>query len=507
MEFQHITQNVGSLETIYDGKLEQAVDGDITLPEYCPDIIRILKCTVEPSIHSAQASGERVAVEGAARVHVLYAAEDGTLQSFEQTYPFARTADIPGAEGAAVRATVKTEYANARAVSPRRLDVHGLLSIALNVLRRREDAILTQVSGGGIQALGGTVNLSSLEALHGTTFQMNEVIEVEPNLPPVDQILSRQAVVIPTEMKAIKNKLLIKGNLEVRLTYSSRGAKEPITITHIMPLSQIIEAPGVSEQTANTLRLRVNSLDITPKPDTNGAARLLDIAARVAADVKGYAPVELPVVKDAYSTQGGIALDTRRLESRELAETFRDTFTAKEGFDFGSGGIQSVQLLTGDLLPPVVAVKDDGLHANGKIKLSIVYLDGAGQIASAEKELPYSFRRAMKQGGKNLAADLDIDLLNLQETVSGDHLDVRAELAATGETTAAAAHTVVNAVSANEEEALPKRSPLTIYFASSGEPVWDIAKRYRTTVDAVRQENELASDTAAAGQMLLIPSV
>jgi len=507
MEFQHTTQNVGSLETVYDGKLEQAVDGDITLPEYCPDILRILKCTVEPSVHSAQSTGERVAVEGAARVHVLYAAEDGTLQSFEQTYPFTRTSEIAGlGDNAAVRAAVKTEFANARAVSPRRLDIHGMLSIHQQARRRREDSVLTGLSGGGIQALGDTIRLSSLEALHSTAFPLTEVIEVAADNPPVDQILLRRASVIPTEMKAIKNKLLVKGNLDTTMVYNSRGVKDSVRVTHTMPISQIIEAPGVTEQTANTLQLRVNSLDVTPKPDSNGAARLMEIAARIAADIKGYAPVELPVVKDAYSTMGGIALDTRRLETRELVESFRESFLAKHSFDF-SDGIQSVQLMTGELSPPDIGMQGDNVQVSGSLKLHAVYTNQEGQLANAEKQLPYTFRRAVKKSGGNLSTDVDVDLLTLQESVSGDHMEVRAELAVAGDVYATGASTVVNAVNANEEEVLPARSPLTIYFAAEGEPVWDIAKRYRTTMDSIRQENELTSENAMAGQMLLIPSV
>ena len=508
MEFQHTTQNVGSLESVYDGKLEQAVDGDITLPEYCPDILRILKTTVEPSVHSAQAAGERVTVDGAARVHVLYAAEDGTLQSFEQTYPFTRTSEIGGlGEGAAVRATVKTEFANARAVSPRRLDIHGMLSIHQQVRRRREDAVLTGVSGGGIQALGDTVRLSSLEALHSTAFPMNEVIELDAGNPPADQILLRRAAVIPTEMKAIKNKLLVKGNLDTTVVYNSRGVKDPVRVTHTIPISQILEAPGVSEQTANTLRLSVNSLEVTPKPDTNGAARLLEIAARVAADIKGYAPVELPVVKDAYSTQGGIALDIRRLETREHVESFREPFLAKQSFEMGPDGVQSVQLLTGELSPTETILQDGGVQVNGKLNLHAVYTNRDGMLANAEKQLPYTFRRALKKGAGAMEADVDTSLLNLQESVSGDHMEVRAELAVAGDVFDAGGGMVVQAVRPNEEEILPARSPLTIYFAAEGEPVWEIAKRYRTTTDSIRAENELAAEYAAAGQMLLIPSV
>lgn len=511
MELQLSTRNIGSIETVYDGKLEQAVDSDVTLPEYCPDILRILQCSIEPSIASVQAVGERVSVEGSARVSVLYAGEDGALQSFEQTYPFTRTADINGlGDGSAVvSAGVKTEYANGRAVSQRRLDIHGMLGIRLLARRRREDAILTGAEGGGIQVLSGALKLSSLEALNETSFPLSEVIEVEPSAPAVDQVILRRAVAIPSEVKAIKNKLLLKGNLEVRVIYRGRDAKTPVQLLHTMPISQILEAAGVTDDTANTLRLRTLSIEAVPKPDTNGALRLLDVTARVAAEIRGYEAMELPVLTDAYSTQGGLRLDTRRLETRHLLESFQDTTLAKHSFEFGGAGIDSVQLLSGEVLPTRTQMKADGLETGGALRLHIVYLDGEGQAAHAEKELPFTYRRPRRAApDEKLDADVAVELISAQESVNGGSLEVRAELGLAGDIFRIGSHEVLSGIDQAEEDAVASRSPLTIYFASAGEPLWDIARRYRTTMDAIREENDCcAGETAAEGQMLLIPCV
>jgi len=507
MELQHTTQSVGSLETVFDGKLEQAVDGDITLPEYCPDILRILKCGMEPSIHAVQATGERVSIDGSARITVLYAAEDSSLQSFEQSYPFSRGADVGNlTDQCAIAVSARAEYANARAVSPRRLDIHGMLTIPMQARRRREDAVLTGVSGGGMQTLAEQVSLSSLEALHAVGFPLSEVIEIDPGAPSIDQIVLRRAAAVATEVKAIKNKLLVKGSLELRVAYRSRGAKEPVQVLHSMPISQIIEAPGVSELTANTLRLRVNALDAAPKADGSGEARLLEISARVGAEVRAFAPVELPVVKDAYSTQCGVVLESRRLDTRQLLESFRESFAARESFDV-PGKIQGLQLLTGELLPADISVRDGAVAAAGKLKAHAVYIDGEGKVATIEKELSFSFRRALKKVSPGAVAEVELELLSVQGSVSGDTLEVRAELAALGDVFIVDTRSVVGGVAQDEDCAAPRRSPLTIYFAADGEPLWEIAKRYRTTVDAVRQENELTSEAATAGQMLLIPCV
>ena len=47
---------------------------------------------------------------------------------------------------------------------------------------------------------------------------------------------------------------------------------------------------------------------------------------------------------------------------------------------------------------------------------------------------------------------------------------------------------------------------LKLYFAQKGEPVWDIAKRYNTSANAIFSENGMEEGDTADG-MLLIPIV
>ena len=48
---------------------------------------------------------------------------------------------------------------------------------------------------------------------------------------------------------------------------------------------------------------------------------------------------------------------------------------------------------------------------------------------------------------------------------------------------------------------------LVIYFADSGEKLWDIAKRYNTSPTEIASVNELETETLDNGRMLLIPRV
>ena len=52
-----------------------------------------------------------------------------------------------------------------------------------------------------------------------------------------------------------------------------------------------------------------------------------------------------------------------------------------------------------------------------------------------------------------------------------------------------------------------KHSAITIYFSDKNESVWDIARKYNTTTDAIKAENEITENTIKENLMLLIPCI
>ena len=59
-----------------DRTAEVPFDLDVHLPEYCPDVRRVLQCTVLPNIRSVSVSGESVQIEGSGVLRILYVTED-----------------------------------------------------------------------------------------------------------------------------------------------------------------------------------------------------------------------------------------------------------------------------------------------------------------------------------------------------------------------------------------------------------------------------------------------
>ena len=52
MEYKLQKEKCDICEKIFEGASEQPVDLDLSLPDYCPDVERILKCRICPGITS-----------------------------------------------------------------------------------------------------------------------------------------------------------------------------------------------------------------------------------------------------------------------------------------------------------------------------------------------------------------------------------------------------------------------------------------------------------------------
>ena len=86
-------------------------------------------------------------------------------------------------------------------------------------------------------------------------------------------------------------------------------------------------------------------------------------------------------------------------------------------------------------------------------------------------------------------------------------LEVKVELRLASSVFEQASCRAVADISADEEHPREKdtSAALTIYYADASESLWDIARMYCTSADAIREENGLAEDFIPENGMLLIP--
>lgn len=511
MEFNTRTQDISVRETAYAGGAEQAVDSDITLPEYFPDIVRVLKCELKPNIASVKTAGDRITADGTGVLCVLYISDDQKLHCFEQNIPFTKFVETKAAEnGGAVSARAKTEYVNCRVVNPRRVDIHGSISLHFAVDIRKTQKILSACDGAGVETRSRKINICNLLSCDEKAFTLNETLEIGAGKSSIAQLVRSEAVAVIEDTKLVSGKILIKGELFVKTLYiadSTDGALQ--RIEHSMPISQIIEVDSNEDDCTDYVRLFVSELTVAAKTDASGALRLLEINASVRAAAEIYKTAETTAVIEAYSTKFALEEKAAGVDIRNLSEILNDTFLCRGSLDLSGSNVAAVLDAACAGITQNTAVRAGELTVNGTVTLNLLIADTAGQISFTQRQFEYEYKHGIASSAERLSCEPTLAVTGVNFLLGAeDKIDARVEADISAAVFEVETLKVLTEIKVDETKPKSvKTASLTIYFAEAGESVWSIAKRYNTTVRAVMQENRLSDDILQENCKLLIPRV
>lgn len=494
--------------TVLDTVAEQLADVDLTLPDYCPDIKKILKCSLTPKLQSKSLSGGQLRVDGFCVVNVLYVEGDhDTIRCCEQSVNFSQSfslRDTP--ETYAVLTATKPEYINCRALSPRRLVMHGAFSLYVKVLATESVSLYTPPEN--LQVLERRLDCADLQAFCQEQFTVSEEISAADK-PPVEAILHTSVTAGVNDVKAVTGKLMINGELNLRMFYlCDVETGETAKLEYLLPFNQIIDCEGVDENTHNLLGCEVMSYDVRLKNDVMSEKPLIILDAKLCMTGEGYASREETLICDAYSTDYVCVPQFDNLRAVTEVHPVAEGFMEKLTMRVDSGRIAKILDIYADSLMLNAAAIDGGVKVSGKINLCMLALDEKNVPLFVERSCDYEHRLASADGcdsltfGKARAAGLSYRLAD------DNTAEIRMELKITGGAMKNETVRVVTEVEIAEDQPIASDNcTLTLYYAGEGENLWSIAKAHNTRLDLLMQENNRDTIELDSAQMLLIPKL
>ena len=123
MELKVFRDTLSTMASLCETKAELPIETEILIPDYLPQVFKIVKCFVYLVTLQKQITAGRLTVEGYLRCVVYYQAEeDQSLCQTEQKIPFTRAMDLPESnyQGYTAQVSGEVEYLNCRAVCPSR---------------------------------------------------------------------------------------------------------------------------------------------------------------------------------------------------------------------------------------------------------------------------------------------------------------------------------------------------------------------------------------------------
>ena len=498
-------------EPLSDVAEECTINGDYLLPEYCPDVAVVLKCMITPQIQTRRPSGDTFAVEGVAVVRVLYLDEERTcVREAEFTQPIHCALRVPdGCEGIPIRVWVMQDYVNCRAVSSRRIEVRSGFTMHARAQRVCSLELPCESAVKRLHTKEQSEAVSRHCAAGEKMLTVNETLAFDSSRPSAEQLLGGECTAAVTEVKLLTDKAIVKGCLYLHQLYASdvvNGSTAVLDFT--IPFSAIMDVEGVRSGQQYTAYVSVLSDTEECVAGEGGMSSSLLFTAKLLVQLHTYEKETVTLITDAYHCDCPVSVDRERLLLQALEDTLCQTVTMQKELALPDEHLR--EILDVWLMPLTPQGEVQSGHAQFRVPMVVSMLarnvDGAvvyyEQVEDFTTECALSLR-----GDAEVSLQATASVIGINYAALGDKLDLRVTVSLSCEWWRKTQADVVRELTLQEECAFADDgATMRLYYAQSGESVWDIARHCHTSPNAVREENNLHDDVLSVKTVLLIPT-
>lgn len=493
----------------FDGTADLPIEGDVLLPDYCPDIARVLNTEACARIDTKTLDPGRLNVSGTFCVKIIYIPDNSSsIRCFTYESALTHTFEAAGVDrNDMAKAKARVDYVNCRPISPRRFQIKASVSISAKVWSRKDEEIVTGCDDDRVEMLSRRIKVSSPIGFAERPFSVEDELEVSYGKPPVASIVRCDAAAVVQDYKVIANKIITKGELVLHTLYSPEAEDSKLEVMdHSLPLSQIIDLEGVDEESIVSVKYEVKNINVEMMANDDGENRIMSVKADINAMASARGNGEFTAVADAYSPVYEMEIQMKPISVEYITDIIKSNETVKLSVEAPGDGFSSVTDCV--VKPETVTAKAEGknLVITGEMSISVMASDMNGGPVCLERSAPFTINEPMSAPGVNIRCEPDITVVAATFSIVPGGIDIRCDCMVSAIVFSVDSENVVADMSLDETKPREiKQKTLTLYFADGGESLWNIAKRYNTSVEAIKRENNLEEDTLQERSMLLIP--
>ncbi len=495
-------------DTLCKADTQKSVDFEINLPDYCTDIKKILKCFVTPGINSHSAVGDTVKISGNVTLRLVYINEKDKVDCFESSKDFIseiKLSTIP--DDACITTRVKMNYVNCRVLSQRRMTVSTNLTVGACVSALSPCNVISDITDDTVEKKVRTQKTENVIVIKEKLFDLGETADLPEDMPAVEKIINVRGYATVSNTKAVSDKMLLKGQLTAEILYiCDVTTGKTALFRHTMPISQIVDLPGADEKSICRCSVEIKQLTVSAKSAAK-ENRLIEVAAKVCAKVRCSELKEVTVIEDAYCKKGELKGQYAVTEFLCPVQSTARQITEKLSLSLGTDKLKEIT----DILPleeNCTFTREEGeavFHLSAV--LGILYTDSDGCGAYAEKNVDFDIRETLTEKSDSLICTPIVKIKEIDYHLAGkDTADLSLNIDITADIFRSDSLRILNSAEVTEKKS-SHAAALTLYFAEEGEDLWEIAKRYSTSLDSIVKENGLKDRKKTVRRMLMIPSV
>ena len=523
-----------SCTTFASAQSQITLDDDYNVPDYRPDIVKVLKEKGELHFDEAKAAAGAAWLKGRLVFRVLYRSdqENGKISCLKGEIPFQEKLNMDGVqEYDVIQASGEIEDLTIGVIHSRKISVRAVILLKTEEPREKEDELCVGIEADdGCEKRYRNTNILQLLCMKRDQCRQKSEITLLSSKPNVQEILWKSLEIRNLDTKMGQDGVKLSGEVLISVLYQEEEETDRVQwYETVIPLDCGVECDaGTEADIIYKVKARPASMELEVKPDYDGEERVLVLELVMNLDIRVWKEQEISMLEDIYSLKKEIIPVRTGVTLHHISVKNDSQCRLTEQMELAESQEKILQICSceGTVHLESTELTEQGVRAEGILVTELLYIttDDQMPIGSAREiypfeqliEIPQQTARTERNKPEELEAlerknklqtELDCRISQLSAVMlDQDHVEIKAVIGL--DLLAFEQEQIDNITDTREEpldmEQLQKRPGLVGYIAKDGDSLWSIAKENHTTVEDILRDNHRTDENLCRGEKILI---
>lgn len=478
------------------------VEGDMIVPDSKPDILNTICTSGVVSIYKKEVFDEKVRIDGSINTYIMYIPDgiEDAVRGLNTTLDFSQNIELPNCrDNMDIISCCKIKSIECKVINGRKIGIKATLEISLKIYSKEEIEVINELKNAdNMQMLKEELQVNSLVGEGITKIYAKDNIPID-NLA---EILKTNIDIGNTDLKISYNKVLTKAEAIVKLIYLTEDNRI-VTTTYKVPVVGFIDIQNVSEENICDVNYEIKNIIIKPNSQEEHSV-YIEMEIEVICTV--YENKNINLIQDMYSPCNKINFDIKTVMTMTDKQCRKDIKQIREKINLIN--IENQNLIDVDVIP--VILNENKINSKilyeGEVDLQFLFANSRMEITQQKAKIPFEFMIDNLQNGEVLNTTNDIKIKSQDFIIQdGGNINCNIDIEAN---TNIYRNASINVIDSIEDEGQREDSDysIIIYVVRKGDTLWEIAKKFGSTIDAIARINGIENKNEIyPGDKLFIP--
>ncbi len=485
------------------------IEQDIIVPDTKPDAIKIVNVTVTPYVNNIESMQDKIKVSGNINYFIIYKVDDqvfGTRGLFT-SYPYSEIIEVKGATEEMI-VNIKPVCKNVIFSLPneRKISVKSEIIFKTRLKKIENVDLINRFEvDNKIECKMCKNSFCNIMQDKKSIIASKEEFMLPKEAEDFYELLNVDAKIINTEYKESYNKVMIKGDIDIKMIYLAENQSENVKkVNYTLPFSAMVELENINDNSKFEINYIMQEFNLKLNPEIT-STKTMTAEYQIEVNVVMFEEEEVEYIEDFYSQSRELNFDLLNVKGVRKTVNLNKNIELKESI--ANALLENSKLIDYRLdtsyIVPVVLQNNIKLEGEAKVTLLIQDLNNL-ELDSKTLDIIVneSYDLDNIANKNNIFVDISQERINI--TQSGQDLDIRIQLEVNTRVEEVKDINVISNI-IDDDLDLTGLDSINIYIVKPGDTLWNIAKKYKTSVDKIVKTNDIIDpDAISVGQKILV---